>query len=190
MPAEVKGAQALRKALRKFEPDLQKEVQATMTAFLKPIVKKARGYIPAEPPLSRLSRGESVFKYNAKLMRGGIGYRTTPSKANRRGFSYAASLLNKTATGAIYETAGRRGLGGQPWVGPKVDKLNHKVSHSNNPRAGAQFIASLGSMKGRKAKLVGRFMFRAWDEDQGRATHAIMKAIENSATKFKNRRGI
>jgi hypothetical protein len=190
MPAEVRGAQALRKALRKFEPDLQKEVQATMISFLKPIVQKARGYIPATPPLSRLDRGNSVFKYNAKAMRGGIGYRTTPSKANRRGFSYAASLINKTATGAIYETAGRKGLSGQPWVGPKVDKLNHKVSHSNNPNAGRQFITALGPLKGRKAKLIGRYMFKAWDEDQGRATHAIMKAIENSATKFKQRRGI
>lgn len=190
MAAEVKGAQALRKALRKFEPDLQKEVQATMTAFLKPIVKKARGYIPSDPPLSRLTRGQSVFKYDAKAMRGGIGYRTSPSKANRRGFSYAASLVNKTATGAIYETAGRKSPMGQPWVGRGKDVSNHKVSHSNNPKAGQQFIASLGKMSGRKTKLIGRFMFRAWDEDQGRATTAIMKALENSATKFKERKGI
>jgi hypothetical protein len=188
--AQIKGGQALRKALRKFEPDLQKEVQATMSSFLKPIVRKARGYIDSAPPLSNMVKGHTVFKYDAKLMRGGIGYKTTPSKTNRRGFSYAASIMNKTATGAIYETAGRKGSDGQPWVGRGKDIFNHKVSHSVNKDAGRDFINSLGKVVGRKPKLMGRYMFKAWDEDQGRATHAIMKALENSAAKFKQRRGI
>lgn len=190
MSAQLKGGQALRKALRKYEPDLQKEVQKTMADFLKPIVKKARGYISGGAPLSNMVKGHSAFKYDARLMRGGIGYKTTPSKSNRRGFSYAASIMNKTATGAIYETAGRKSPSGQPWVGRGKDVNSHKVSHSNNPNAGKQFINSLGKLKGRKPKLIGRFMFRAWDEDQGRATHAIMKALENSAAKFKARKGI
>lgn len=189
MPAEVKGVRALRKALRKFEPDLQKEVQTEMASYLKPIVKKARGYVPASAPLSGMNRGHSVFVYDAAKMRGGIGYKTTPTKANRKGFSYAASLHNKTAAGAIYETAGRKNPNGQPWAG-RSDLNNHKVSHSFNPNAGRQFINALAKIQGRKPKLMGRFMFRAWDEDQGKATTAIMKALQNSARKFKQRRGI
>ena len=116
MATQLKGASQLRTALRKFEPDLAKELQDEMAAFLKPIVKKARGYVPSDFTLSHW-RGETKTGrwpiYNATLMRRGIGYKTTPSKPNRRGFSYAASIANKTASGAIFETAGRKNPGGR-----------------------------------------------------------------------------
>ena len=47
MPTEVKGAKNLRKALKKFEPDLAKMTTKEMAAALKPITRKARGYMPA-----------------------------------------------------------------------------------------------------------------------------------------------
>jgi hypothetical protein len=50
----VKGAVELRKALRKFEPDLSKELQKEMASALKPIVVKARGYIPNSKPFKWL----------------------------------------------------------------------------------------------------------------------------------------
>ena len=50
MPTEVKGGIALRKALRKFTPDLAKETQKEMASLLKPITSKARGFIPATAP--------------------------------------------------------------------------------------------------------------------------------------------
>ena len=46
MATELKGASQLRYALRKFEPDLAKELQDEMAAILKPLVKKARGFVP------------------------------------------------------------------------------------------------------------------------------------------------
>jgi hypothetical protein len=42
MPTEVRGAIEARKALKKFEPDLSKEIQREMANLLKPIVKNAR----------------------------------------------------------------------------------------------------------------------------------------------------
>ena len=39
MPTEIKGAINLRKALRKFTPDLAKETQKEIASFLKPVVK-------------------------------------------------------------------------------------------------------------------------------------------------------
>ena len=41
MPTEVRGAIALRKALRQFEPDLAKETTKEISSFLKPVVTKA-----------------------------------------------------------------------------------------------------------------------------------------------------
>ena len=52
MPVEVKGALELRKAIKKFSPDLAKETRKELANLLAPIVKTARGFIPAEAPLS------------------------------------------------------------------------------------------------------------------------------------------
>jgi hypothetical protein len=52
MPTEVKGATKLRKALREYEPDLAKETTKELGNLLKPIAAKARGFMPAESPLS------------------------------------------------------------------------------------------------------------------------------------------
>jgi hypothetical protein len=117
---QLLGGTELRSSLRKFEPDLSKEMQTEVANLLKPIIKKARGYIEKEFTPSNW-RGESKTGkwpiYNATLMRRGIGYKTTPSKPNRRGFIYAASMHNKTASGAIYETAGRKNPSGMQKVG-------------------------------------------------------------------------
>ena len=42
MPTEIKGAIALRKALKNFAPDLAKETQKELGNLLKPITNKAR----------------------------------------------------------------------------------------------------------------------------------------------------
>ena len=47
MPASVKGAIELRKALKEFTPDLAKETQKEIASILKPITNKARGFIPS-----------------------------------------------------------------------------------------------------------------------------------------------
>ena len=87
MPTEVKGAVELRKALKKFTPDLAKETQKELGTILKPITQKARGFIPSISPLSGWEKegggawGRIAFS-SAEAKRG-IGYKTTPSKPNR-----------------------------------------------------------------------------------------------------------
>ena len=205
MATQLKGAGELRTALRKFEPDLAKGLQNEVAALLKPIVKKARGFIPSDFTPSHWRGDTKTGKwpiYNATLMRRGIGYKTTPSKPNRRGFSYAASINNKTASGSIFETAGRKNPGGMPKAPKGTPRTNKNFSHSNNPQAGSQFISALDnasplkqgntrSGSGRRGRyMVGRLIFRAWAEDQGKANAAIMKALQNAADNFKNRRGV
>ena len=122
--------------------------------------------------------------YNATTIKAGISFSTTPSKINSEGFSSMARIENKSRVGAIYESAGRNGLQGQPWVGPKAGSLSNKVSKSNNPKAGQQFIANLpplvSSLKGR-----GRLIYRAWAANQGKAEGATMKAIDKATTQFR-----
>jgi hypothetical protein len=122
--------------------------------------------------------------YNSAIIKAGIVYRTTPSAINENGFSSMASIQNKSAAGAIYEGAGRANPQGQPWVGPKAGSKSNKVSKSNNPQAGRQFIENLpplvSSLKGR-----GRLIYRAWAANQGRAEGAAMKAIDKALTQFR-----
>lgn len=170
MPVKLEGAVALRKALRKFEPDLSKEVQKEMASFLKPVVREARGYLPNDTSvlsnwsIKKHKEGNRFPAYSFAQAKRGITYKTTPSKANRRGFRALASIFNKTAAGAIYETAGRK-----------------------NPNS--TFVRNLeakypSKMVG-KDKMQGRAMFRAYEENEGKAQDGVIRAIQKAATQFK-----
>ena len=166
MPTEVRNALALRKALKQFAPALGKETQKEIASFLKPVVKTARGFLPSnvDVPSGWVMRERKTARfpmYDAAIARRGIGYKTTPSKANRRGFRALASILNKSAGGAIYETAGRKS----------------GISGNFTPRL-------RGTLKGSTPKTQGRAMFRSWSEDQGKAKGYVIKAIFNSANKL------
>jgi hypothetical protein len=170
MPTEVKGAIALRKALRQFAPELGKETQKEIANFLKPVVRQARGYMPSNADVpsgwvlgTQKGKWERIA-YDSTLARRGIGYKTTPSRANRRGFQALASILNKSAAGAIYETAGRKsGIQGR-----------------FTPKLGEQ-------LAGNGQKMTGRAMFRAYAEDEGKAKAAVIQAIFNAANKLNMR---
>lgn len=219
MPVEVKGVIGLRKALRAYAPDLAKELNREMGAALKPIVSKARSYLPSNSQVlsgwqGREGRNQGKFpQYDSSLARKGITYKTSPSRANRRGFKSLATIFNKTAAGAIYETAGRKNPAGRPQgkfetitinsSNPEIGTYSYITStgknfgKSNNPNAGQQFINSMGKIykttraegqRGRVGrKMNGRVIYRAWGEDQGRTTAAVMKAIERAAAKLQAR---
>lgn len=189
MPAvELQGNADLRKALRNFAPDLEKALRSEMKAALSPIAKQARGFVPAQSPLSgwadRSFNEGSFPTYSASTIKSKIGYTTSVGKKNSKGFSSMASIYNNSRAGAIYESAGRVGVP-QPWVGPK-GPAGKRYSHSRNPKAGEQFIASMppltGSLKGR-----GRLIFKAWSQNQGKAEGAVMKAISKASEQLQVR---
>ena len=185
---EIQGNADLRKALRRFAPDLEKALKKEIRLALSPIAKAAKGFVPSQAPLSGWadrSFSEGKFPtYSASTIRSKIGYTSSVSKPNKNGFSSMASVFNNSRAGAIYEGAGRNGgvPQGQPWVGPK-GAAGHKYSHSRNPKAGEQFIAAMpplsGSLKGR-----GRLIFRAWAQNRGKAEGAVMKAISQAETQL------
>lgn len=171
MPASVKGGIELRKSLRKFSPDLAKALPKEIAAALKPITKSARGYLPDNSSVLSgwLARENSQARfptYDAKIARAGIGYKTTPSKPNRRGFRSLARVFNKSAAGAIYETMGRK-------------TPNSRFVQNQNGKYSSQ-------MKG-DDKMQGRALFRAYDENNGKAREAVLKAIKDAADKLNAR---
>jgi hypothetical protein len=187
MPSvEIRGNSDLRKALRRFTPDLEKTLKAELRRALGPVVRKARGFAPDTSEVMRgwqpRSFSEAKFPFYEKTtVIKGIGFTTGVSKVNKNGFNSMATIFNKSAAGSIYETAGR--IGPQAWVGPKAGGTSKGVSRANWEGSGAQFIENLGpltsSVKGR-----GRLIFRAWDEDQGRASHAVNLAIDTAVKIF------
>ena len=96
--------------------------------------------------------------YDATLVKRGIGYKTSPSRPNSQGFAALAQIRNRSAAGAIYETAGRKSSGGEfiPRFTPMTDSSQGK----------------------------GRLIFKAWRNNNSKAIPAVLKAIESSATKL------
>ena len=200
MPVEMQGAVGLRKALKEYAPELAKETQKEIAGHLRKVVNRARGFVPSDAPLSGWGNDAGDWAYRAfdsGTVKKGIGFSTTPTKPNKRGFRSLATIFNKSAAGAIYETAGRKNPQGLP-AAQRVKKYRggqfitewqggKEVNKSANPNAGRQFIDSLpplvdsqqSNSPGRRTrKTKGRLIFRAWAEDQGRTTALVIKAIQ------------
>ena len=168
MPVKLQGAVALRKALAIVEPTLAKETTKEIASFLKPVVKDARGYLPnnEQAPSGWLKRPNAGGRwatryYDQGIASKGITYKATPSKPNRRGFQALASIFNKSAAGAIYETAGRKS----------------GVTGNFTPKLG-------GKLVGQGQKMTGRAIFRAFEDDRGKAQDGVVKAIYKAKDKF------
>ena len=171
MPTEVKGALNLRKALKKFEPDLAKATTKEIASFLKPVVKNGRGFLPsnADVPSGWLKRPNAKGRwatryYDQAEARRGIGYKTSPTKPNRNGWVSLASINSKNIGGIIYEWAGRAA----------------GITGNFTPKLG-------GQLKGKNKGLTGRALLRAYSEDEGKARGNVIKAIETAAQKLNSR---
>lgn len=213
MPIVLSGVEQTIAMLGRFQPHAARAVQDKVKRATQPLVAKARGYAPAESPLSGWGKEVGAWagrSYNALDVKLGIGFDDSPTKPNRKGFSYSAYIYNKSAAGQIYETAGRRHPNGRPWA-PSVQHYagagtpaarpdymirssDKKYSQSANPKAGKQFIDSMGMIykqqrvKGQRGrtnkKQNGRLIFRAWGEDQGKVLGAVAAAYTEVINKF------
>jgi hypothetical protein len=189
MPAvEIRGNADLRKAMRQFTPDLEKNLKAELRKALLPVARLAKSYVPSQSPMSgwaARSFSEGHFPtWSSNTIARGIGYSASPSRINKNGFSSMARIFNKSAVGAIYETSGRKNPDGQPWVGPYAGGASKSVSRSSNRYAGRQFIANLSplvsSLQGR-----GRLIYRAWrDSTKSDPMGIALRAIDEATTEF------
>ena len=187
MPVEVKGVVEARKILRKLAPETLKAYNAQISAPLKDITKSARNNVPGTienlsrfnypgyERKSRTGRNRAFPSFESNVVRRGLTYSLAKSRSNRTGWSSLVSLLNKSAAGAIIETAGRQ------------NRYGSSQSKSNNPDAGRDFIANLNNgignleQTGRTAKPSGRLMGRNLVEDQGKAKATVLKVLEQVA---------
>jgi hypothetical protein len=196
MPTEIKGVKATLREIRKVDPELLKEMQKQLKAAMIPIRDKARGYAPSPQPDNlygwnedtvgkKITARNSAFRtfntegrlrlfplYDYETVKKGIYYSSGGSDKNKNGWRALFFVANRSAAGAIYETAGRAGT------------TSREGYRSNNPGAGAHFVSRMGPLYGDKREERGRMIFRAWHEDQGKAQAAVIKAIENTINAF------
>jgi hypothetical protein len=186
MSVQLDGVKETLRALRKIDPELLKEMNKEIKGIMIPIRDKAREYAPTAAPLynwdeqsyaTRVKKPRETATrkfplYQAEAARKGIYYSQSPSKRNAKGWSSQYIIANASASGAIYETAGRKNPSGS------------SRSKSNNPGAGSNFISRMGPLYGQDQASRGRMIFRAWYENQGRAQAAVVQAIVNTIAAF------
>jgi hypothetical protein len=171
MPVQAKGVIELRKALKQYAPDLAKATQKEIMLAIRPISKSAKGYVPdrGEVLSGWLPRqmSEATFPFfNPSVVKSGIGYKSSPSKPNRRGFRSLAQVFNKTRAGAIYERMGK--------LTPDSKFVLNQNEKLRAPLQG-------------KGRMQGRVLFRAYDENNGKAREGVLKAVSTAANKLNQR---
>jgi hypothetical protein len=211
VPVNITGVQGTLKAMRKFDPDLNKQMNKQIKNAMLPIRDKARGYAPANSQmLSNWTKADAFGpqtrkyrafpKYDQSETQKGIIYKQSANKVNRNGFQAVYFIANNSAGGAIYETAGRKsGLGGRPTThqarvkggGSFTQSGTRRDNNSLNPNAGRQLMEVMGPLVGNydqssssRTANTGRLIFRAWAEDQGRVTHGVQLAINTAVATF------
>jgi hypothetical protein len=191
VPLVVKGLAEAKRTLNKIAPTLAAEIDNDIRRSLLSIRDEARGSVPAHiqgltsfqkvpghVAKSRTSRDRAFPQYNPMAVRKGMTYSMHKGKANRSGFRSLYSMLNKNAAGAIIETAGRKNPSGSA------------ESKSNNPQAGAHFIAALnfqfGSLKqtGKTRETQGRLMAAAVAHRQNEVQQQIVGSIFGAIDKL------
>lgn len=190
MPVKVSGLVETRKALKKLAPDLYQQMNDEIRVALKVVQKDTKNLVqPNVTGLynwqdkgvivkSRTSRERAFPKYNPQVIKRGITYSLAMQKRNSAGFVGMYSLFNKSAAGAIIETAGRKNFNGD------------SRSQSNNPNAGAHFNRAIQSTYGGFAQVGqrredrGRLLFRAIYDDQGKLQDAVFRAIAKAEHLF------
>lgn len=154
---ELLGVSNTIEALRKFAPDLYKEVQTTTNVAANQISLLGKTYTPQTiPNLTNWSKMYAILYRNKRpfprYFEDAVDYKIKVSQRNKGslnqyGFNTNIKVVNTSAAGNILEFAGR----GAP---PK------QANRSNNPYARADFLAAMNDfyplMRGQ-----GRVLLRA-----------------------------
>lgn len=199
MPIVVEGIPELRRALKKFAPDLRKEMDAEIRAALKEVIDDAEAKVPnATPgnlynwtdrgiePISRTSKFRAFPKYDAETIKNGLVYSMGRTRRNRYGFAGLYSLFNKDAAGAIVEKAGTISPFGRKQMGNRGSGSTQVYGRSNNPDAGRRFVGAMNSVGPLKQydkfnRGRGRLLYAAYAENKGKALDAVMHAIAKAS---------
>ena len=209
MPVEVVGIKDVLKGLEFIDENMRIRIRTAIDPIMRGVAFKAKGFVAANTDVlsgwARASGNPGTFpKYDASVVRGGIGYNPGENKTFRNGFKVSNYVYNASRPGAIYEVAGRLNPQGRaPFTfkhegsGTYVKKSARSKAldyyDSNNPFASQQFVAALEpvtkqpkikDIRGAGRKTQGRLIYKAWAQDSTKVYDAILKAINATAIQF------
>ena len=214
MPVEVVGVKDVLEGLRFMDENMRTKIRYAIDPLMRGVALKAKGFVVGNSnvlsgwvkPIQSDVNYRPFPKYDASIVRSGIGYNPGENKTTKNGFKVSNYVYNVSAPGSIYETAGRLNPNGRapfqmtPSKGASGTYSKRSAKSrafeeykSNNPFASQQFIGDLEPVTsqprikgmrsgGRKTK--GRLIYKAWAQDSGKVYNAILKAIDNTATDF------
>jgi hypothetical protein len=217
MPVEVIGVDDVQKGLSFIDEDMYNRIKIALVPMMKRVEAQAKSYVVGDSEvLSGWAKPASANldyrpfpKYNAALVKGGIGYKEGKNVQFKNGFQVENYVYNVSAAGRIYETAGRKNPQGrapimsttlkelgnvQGYEGKKSGKKRSTRDYSsNNPFAGYQFVSALEPVtsqpktKGVRSggvKTKGRLIYKAFANQSPQIFQAIFKAINDTAIDF------
>lgn len=217
MPAEVVGVEDVLKGLQFYDDDMYERIRATISPLMRDVEAAAKSDVPGNgemlsgwsKPISSQIDYRPFPKYEAAMVKGGIGYKEGKNKKFKNGFQVENYVYNISAAGRIYETAGRvnpqgrapftsihEGGGVVAYEKERTRKSRSRATrsyNSNNPFAGYQFVSKLEPLTaqpklpgmrsgGRKTK--GRLIYKAWAKKSPGVYAAIVKTINTKAIDF------
>jgi hypothetical protein len=213
MPVNAVGVKDVLQGLEFIDEDMRTRIRAAIDPLMRGVAAKAQGFVPGEgevlsgwaKPISSPDIKYKPFpKYDAAVVKAGIGYNPGENKTFKNGFKVSNYVYNASRPGSIYEVAGRLNPQGRAPFTFKHEGSNTYVKKSsrskaleeyksNNPFASQQFVAALPAVTsqpklkdirggGRKTK--GRLIYKAWAQDSGKVYDAIIQAINATAIRF------
>lgn len=152
----IYGYNDFKRELKKASPELRKAMDAEIKAFVEPVTTRAktlvpntvmRNWVPPKNPRVNPQTGElsrwAVRAWDPGTVRKGITVRQNTKRSRGRADSVAWRIQNKSAAGAIYETAGKK-------MKPRS-------------QSGVSFINNIMRIDSRPSRLI----WRAWDDAGG-----------------------
>jgi hypothetical protein len=214
MPAEVVGVKDVQAGLGFINKDMRERIRAAIDPLMRQVAADSKREVPDNDnilsgwvkPLSSSVSYRPFPKYDAGVVKAGIGYNPGQNKTLQNGFKVSNYVYNVSRPGSIYETAGRLNPQGrapfemitsQGATGTYTKRSARSKAFeefkSNNPFASQQFIAALEpvtsqpkikDVRGGGRKTKGRLIYKVWAKDSAKIYEAILKAIDKSATEF------
>jgi hypothetical protein len=209
MPVEIVGVKDVLKGLEFMDEDMRQRIRVAIDPLMRGVAFKAKGFVKSNIDVlsgwTKASGNPGTFpKYDASVVRAGIGYNPGENKTFKNGFKVSNYVYNASRSGSIYEVAGRLNPQGRaPFTfkhegsGTYVKKSARSRAleeyKSNNPFASQQFVAALEPVTkqpkikdirsaGRKTQ--GRLIYKAWAQDSTKVYDAILNAINATAIDF------
>ena len=161
------------KAIRRLAPDLNKTMNKRINRALQVVVDDARGFIPEISPLrnwAQPGQGAGLWASKAfdrnEISQGITKTRAGGTRRTSQGLMTLYAILDKTAAGVIFESAGTK-------------------SRGNTPQ-GVIFIRRISAWSGLPAKK-HKMIVRALIKDRPMVVEEIHTAIEDTVRAFNHR---